>query len=736
MTERLASAAARHPKRTVVAWAVAFVLAIAAIALLLPSAITTEADVTSDSESRRGYDLMFSRLPPRPAAGGDEVLAVNEVVIARSPGRSIEDPAVRTEVERLAAALEATGATRAVRTVWSTGDRSLVSPGGDATMLTIATGPDAEDRIEELIAVVEQADAGPLEASITGEWTVDRDFLAISNKDLKEGELFFGLPAALVVLLLVFGALVASLVPLLLAIVAITLALALVAVIGQVWELSFFVVNMLTGMGLALGVDYALFVVSRFREERAAGIEKLDAIAVTGRTASRAVLFSGSAFVIALTGMLLVPDTILRSLAAGAILVGITAVAAAMTLLPAVLSLLGDRVDALRLPFGRPGTAGESRFWGWVVTRVQRAPVVSLVLATGFLVALALPALELRTGSAGIRTLPDSYASKQGFIALEQEFGAGTVDSAIVVVEGALGDAGVRAAVDDLAGAIDADPAFAEPVTRITPDRELAIVEALVVGDSRDESAVQAIERLREDVVPAALADVDARGLVTGETAEIVDYRELMEDWLPVVFLFVLAFSFVLLTVAFRSLVVPAKAIVLNLLSVGAAYGLLVLVFQRGVGNELFGFPRVESIEAWLPLFLFSVLFALSMDYHVFLLSRIRERYGQTGDTSDAVAHGVRSTARLITGAALIIVVVFAGFATGDLVMFQQMGFGVAVALLIDATVIRSVLVPAAMQLLGDRNWYLPRWLEWLPHIEVDASPAERSDEEPVALGR
>jgi len=294
----------------------------------------------------------------------------------------------------------------------------------------------------------------------------------------------------------------------------------------------------------------------------------------------------------------------------------------------------------------------------------------------------------------------------------------------------------VRAAVDGLAQAIGSDPAFAEPETRITPDRQLAIVEALVVGDSRDESAVQAIERLRADVVPAALAGVDARGLVTGETAEILDYRELMEDWLPVVFLFVLAFSFVLLTVAFRSLVVPAKAIVLNLLSVGAAYGVLVLVFQRGVGNELFGFPQVESIEAWLPLFLFSVLFALSMDYHVFLLSRIRERYGQTGDTRDAVAHGVRSTARLITGAALIIIVVFAGFATGDLVMFQQMGFGVAIALLIDATVIRSVLVPAAMQLLGDRNWYLPRWLEWLPHIEVEAPHPERREEEHVAVSR
>jgi len=219
-----------------------------------------------------------------------------------------------------------------------------------------------------------------------------------------------------------------------------------------------------------------------------------------------------------------------------------------------------------------------------------------------------------------------------------------------------------------------------------------------------------------------AFTDVNASAYVTGETAEIIDYNELMERWLPIVFLFVLGFSFILLTVAFRSIVVPAKAILLNLLSVGAAYGLIVLVFQKGVGNELFGFEQVDAIEAWLPLFLFSVLFGLSMDYQVFLLSRIRERFTQTGDSSEAVSFGVRTTARLITGAALIIVVVFTGFATGELVMFQQMGFGVAAALLIDATLIRSVLVPAAMELLGDRNWYLPRWLSWLPHYEVEAT--------------
>jgi uncharacterized membrane protein YdfJ with MMPL/SSD domain len=420
--------------------------------------------------------------------------------------------------------------------------------------------------------------------------------------------------------------------------------------------------------------------------------------------------------------MLLVPDTILRSLALGAVLVGLTTVAAATTLLPAVLSLLGDRVDALRLPFLNRSATGEGRFWGGVVARVQRRPWISLIGSVAILVALTLPALDLRTGSAGVRTIPDGYPSKDGFNALEREFGVGTVDSVQIVVEGDIGNPGVEGAVDYLATLVDhlTNPAFRNPEVTKSPDGKLALIESQVRGDSRDEAAVQAVEDLRSEVALTMIGE-DAEAYVTGETAEIVDYRQMLDRWLPIVFLYVLGFSFVLLTIAFRSLVVPAKAIVLNLLSVGAAYGLIVLVFQKGVGNELFGFPQVESIEAWLPLFLFSVLFGLSMDYHVFLLSRIRERYTQTGDSSEAVAFGVRTTARLITGAALIIIVVFAGFATGELVMFQQMGFGIAVALLIDATLVRSVLVPAAMELLGDRNWWLPSWLGWLPHLEVEA---------------
>jgi uncharacterized membrane protein YdfJ with MMPL/SSD domain len=714
MTERLARHAALHPKRMLAIWGAIFVVSVAAIALLLPSAITTDATVTNDPESQQGYDAMSGRMPP-----SDDF--VNEVVLFRAPGKDVTtDPEVRGEVERLAAALEATGRTHRVTTYYGSNDESLVSPDRDSTVLAIGMGPDAEDGIEDVIEVVREADRAPYEVSITGEFTADNDLLDLSNKDLKEGELFFGLPAALIVLLLVFGAVVASLVPLLLAIVAIVFALALVAVVGQVWEVSFFVVNMLSGMGLALGVDYALFIVSRFREERTGGLEKVDAIAATGRSASRAVFFSGTAFVIALTGMLLVPDTILRSLAAGAVLVGITAVAAAVTLLPAVLSLLGDRIDALRLPLVGRHSANEGRFWGAVVSRVQRRPLVSLVVTGALLIALALPALELRTGSAGVRTIPDGYASKDGFNALERELGVGTVDSVSIVVEGDVATPSVRRAIERLRDRLASDPGLRSPELTVSPRGDVAVVEALVMGDSRDEQAVQEIERLRNDVVPDALAGMDVETYVTGETAEIVDYRQLMRDWLPIVFVFVLGFSFLLLTVAFRSIVVPAKAIVLNLLSVGAAYGLVVLVFQKGVGNELLGFGQVDAIEAWLPLFLFSVLFGLSMDYHVFLLSRIRERFTQTGDSSEAVAFGVRTTSRLITGAALIIVVVFAGFATGELVMFQQMGFGVAIALLIDATLIRSVLVPAAMELLGERNWYLPGWLGWLPHYEIE----------------
>jgi RND superfamily putative drug exporter len=702
MTERLALAAARHPGRTVAAWIAAVLVSIALIVLFLGDALSGEAEQLNNPESEQAYTLIAERVPPSREFTTD-------VVLIRSDSVSVPGPDFQRKLDEVIRRLGQTPGVLYVQ------DESAATT-TRAAVLPVGLGD--EEGAENALETVRALDDTAYDLFVTGEWSVERDFQTLSQDDLKKGELQFGLPVALIVLLLVFGAVVAGLVPLALSLVAIMTALGLVALVGIAFDLSIFTVNMLTGMGLALGIDYSLFVVSRFREERAAGRDKLEAIAATGATASRAVLFSGVAFVIAMFGLLIIPNTIFRSLAAGAILVGITSVLTAMTLLPAVLSLLGDRVNALQIPvIGRGaerGTGTEGRFWGAIVRAVMRRPVLSLLLSAGLLVALALPVLEYRTGEAGIRTLPDRFAAKQGFNALEQEFGVGTTDSVEVVVDGPVTLPATRSGVERLAEEMRNDRAFRQVETDFYPEQRLAVIEALPAGDSRDELALDAVRELREKEIPGA------RVLVTGETAESIDYYALTDRWLPILIVFVLGLSFVLLTVAFRSIVVAAKAIVLNLLSVGAAYGVLILVFQEGVGNELLGFQQVDFIEAWVPLFLFAVLFGLSMDYHVFLLSRIRERYLQTGDSDAAVAHGIGSTARMITGAALIIIAVFGGFAVGDLVMFQQMGFGVAVSLLIDATIVRSVLLPASMKLLGEWNWYLPKWLNWLPDFHVE----------------
>jgi RND superfamily putative drug exporter len=427
----------------------------------------------------------------------------------------------------------------------------------------------------------------------------------------------------------------------------------------------------------------------------------------------------------------------MRSLAAGAIAAALVSVAAALTLLPALLSLLGDRVNALRLPvFGRTADREESPFWSRAVSGVLRRPLTSLVLATAILLVMAVPVLGLRSGEAGVSTLPDRLAAKQGYVALNAEFPGETTEPVEVVIDGDADAPAVQAGIERLRRRLAGEPRFGRPQVEANQAGDLTVLTVPIEGDALGQEAVDAVRALRREHVPAAFPDPGVEVLVAGDTAETIDESDTMSRWLPIVLAFVLGLSFVLLTIAFRSLVVAAKAIVVNLLSVGAAYGLLVLVFQEGVGNELFGFPQVDTIEAWVPLFLFAVLFGLSMDYHVFLLSRIRERYRQTGDNRDAIAHAVGSTGRIITGAALIIIAVFSGFARGDLVMFQQMGFGVAVALLLDATIVRLVLVPAAMQLLGERNWYLPSWLRWLPDVHVEgAESGPRTRLEP-ARGR
>jgi RND superfamily putative drug exporter len=530
-----------------------------------------------------------------------------------------------------------------------------------------------------------------------------------------------------VILVLVFGALVAAGIPLLLAVVSIVLAVGLTAVIGQAFALSFFVINMITMIGLAVGIDYTLFIVQRFREERFKGHPVCDAVARAGDSATRAVFFSGLTVVIALAALLYMPETVMRSMGVGAILAVVAALLAALTLLPAVLGLLGDKVNRLRVPFASRShyREGGGRFWHGVTRVVTARPLVSVVFAGGLLLALATQYLNIAIGSNLIGSLPEDSNSLHAFEVVTEEFDAGAFTTPIVVSATDVGLLPIRDGIDEVVDYLAANPGFGETTVEVSQDGRLAVIEAATKLDPASAAATAELETLRRSVIPAAFSDTQAEVLVTGVTAQDADYVEVLNDRTPIIFAFVLGLSFLLLMVVFRSIVVPLKAIILNLLSVGAAYGLLVLVFQQGIGADLLGFRTSDVIEAWVPLFLFAVLFGLSMDYHIFLLTRIKERYDVTGDNTASVAFGLGSTGSIITGAALIMVAVFGGFAAGDLVMFQQMGFGLGIAVILDATIVRTVLVPATMALLGERNWYLPRWLQWLPKINIEGRPDE-----------
>ncbi|MBA2468697.1 MAG: MMPL family transporter, partial [Chloroflexia bacterium] len=461
---------------------------------------------------------------------------------------------------------------------------------------------------------------------------------------------------------------------------------------------------------------------------------------------SKSVAFLGGTVVLALMGMFLMPASIFRALAIGAIVVVIVAVFAAMTLVPAILSLLGDRIDWPRKrnyeAYAAEHAADDPHnlelvykgFWGRITRAVMARPIIGVVTAVALLLLVAVPYLDINTGFAGVESMPSDSTVKQGFEILEEEGFAGRLAVVQFAVEG--DEASAQAGIDTLRAALAAEtvpdgdgtkPAFLtipeENWARWNGDGDVALLDATLNMPTNDARAYEVIQDLRSDVVPAAFDGSGVEVYVTGETAFNQDFFDLATGYAPLVIAFVLGLSFLLLLLAFRSVVVSAKAIVMNLLSVGAAYGLLVLVFQKGVGNDLFGFQQTPTIEAWIPIFLFCVLFGLSMDYHVFLLSRIREHYDLTGNNTESVAVGLHSTAKIITGAALIMGAVFGGFAAGRLVMLQQMGFGLGVAVLLDATIVRSILVPSAMALLGDRNWYLPRWLHWLPDLRVEGTP-------------
>src|SRR4029079_1733741 len=552
-----------------------------------------------------------------------------------------------------------------------------------------------------------------------GQSTLNADFTTIAEEDARKGE-SIGIMVALVVLVVVFGAIIAALVPIGMAIVAIGIALGITALVGQIVEFNLFVSNIISMIGLAVGIDYSLFIVSRFREERKKGYEKLDAIGAAGATANRAVFFSGMTVVLALLGMFIIPTTIFRALAAGAIFVTLVSIVSSMTLLPAILAKLGDRINWPRLskrarldtPYDVPGG-----FWDKISRTVMQRPWVFLigsVLIRGYLGSFY---FQLNKGSStNISQLPDVPA-KAAFITLEREFAGGLTDPAQIVMTGDVTSAEAQAGITKLQDEIAQNPAFSSATQVVTAEDGSAVeVSAFFKGETQNDASFGAIEQLRDEAVPAAFGSVPGvEVFVGGNSAIFLDFLHVTDSYQWIVLAFVLGLSFLLLMVVFRSLILPIKAILMNLLSVGAAYGAVTLVFQKGVGIGFFNsigfqFHQSEAIEAWLPLFLFSILFGLSMDYHVFLLTRIREEYDKTHDNTEAVAYGLRTTAGIITGAAIIMVVVFTGFASGRLGPLQQMGFGLAVAVLLDATIVRTFLVPSGMRLLGDWNWYLPSW--------------------------
>jgi RND superfamily putative drug exporter len=527
-----------------------------------------------------------------------------------------------------------------------------------------------------------------------------------------------------VILVLAFGALAAAGLPLLLGLSAVIITLGLLAPISQVFPVDEEVASVILLVGLAVGVDYSMFYIRRERDERAAGRGKEAALDLAAATSGRAVLVSGCTVMVAMAGMYVTDNAIFQSFATGTIMVVAVAVIGSVTVLPAMLSVLGGSIDRGRVPrVGRlRRQGGESGFWATVVGAVLRHPWVSVLLAGGLLVVLALPTLRLHTAASGVQGLPRGLPVMQTYDRIERAFPGQPLAAVVAVKAPDVRALPVIAALRQLRDRAVRTGLMRDPVT-IVAGRDPTVVPVSVplAGDGTDETSNRALRALREDVIPATigrLRGVDAP--VTGLTAGSFDFNELINSRAPWVFLFVLSLAFVLLMVTFRSIVIPAKAIILNLLSVGAAYGVLVWIFQDGHLQSLLDFTSIGGITSWLPLFLFVILFGLSMDYHVFILSRVREGVDRGMSSEEAVAHGVRATAGVVTSAAAVMVGVFAIFATLTSIDFKEMGVGLAVAVLIDATIVRAVLLPAAMKLLGDWNWYLPSWLEWLPRTDGD----------------
>jgi uncharacterized membrane protein YdfJ with MMPL/SSD domain len=563
---------------------------------------------------------------------------------------------------------------------------------------------------------------------------------SVFKQDFRHAETL-SLPITLAILLLAFGALVAASVPVVLAFSAVVAAVGLNLLLSQVIPTADATQSVILLVGMAVGVDYSLFYLRREREERARGREAQGALLAAAATSGQAVLISGATVLIAMAGMLFAGNSIFTSIGIGTMIVVFAAMVGSLTVLPAILHKLGDRVEKGRVPFAsdwrRP--AGESRIWRAILRPVLRWPFAAALLSAGVLVAAAVPALQMHTKLPSFTDLPHSLALVGTYERIQRTFpGSQTPAEVVVRARDVTTPAYRKAYIDFQRRALRTGRLFQPFHVFVNRDKTVARVEFSIAGRGDDPTSYKALSALRHDVIaPVAATLPDVEVAVAGQTAGTHDFNETMKRRAPIVFAFVLGLAFVLLLLSFRSIVVPLKAILLNLLSVGAAYGILIMVFQWGHLEGPLGFTSNGAIASWLPLFLFVVLFGLSMDYHVFILTRIKELVDRGMPTSQAVEQGIRTTAGTVTSAAVVMVAVFAIFAALRTFAIKQMGFGLAVAVLIDATIVRAVLLPASMKLLGDWNWYLPRWLRWVPSLAVETKrpPASRPSRAPAAPG-
>jgi uncharacterized membrane protein YdfJ with MMPL/SSD domain len=715
---------AAHRKTAIFGW-LAFVLAAFAVGSAVGTRHIRELDKGAGESARAErvlHDSFRQNLP--------------EQVLIQARAGSARDPSFIHAVNQLVARLRATGAATAIKSPFARGNRGLLSHDGRSGLVlfeikgTAGAASDDKhqlDRVNPLLAATAAVQHGHPELTIGefGDASAGKALDAAFSNDLKRSERL-SLPITLVILVFAFGALIAAGIPLLLAATAVVAAIGLTGLASHLSPMDDATSPIVVLIGMAVGVDYSLFYLRREREERASGNSERAALEAAASTSGHSVLVSGLTVMLAMAGMYLTGDKTFASLATSTILVVAAAIVGSLTVLPALLSGLGDRVMKVRLPVVARRRERLER--GTVLARmlgpVLRRPGLAAAASAGILIALAVPALGLHTGELGPRGLPQRLSITQTLNRMQAAF-PGDQSPAVVVVQAPnVNASAIRAATAQLQRRALQTGRFRGPVDASVASNHHVLVMGLpIAGSGTDARSKQALSLLRERLIPATVGRVPgARTLVSGLTASSEDYNSLMRRHAPLVFLFVSAGAFLLLLVAFRSVVIPLKAVLLNLLSVAASYGVLALVFQHGWGRSLLGFKATGTVVSWLPVFLFVVLFGLSMDYHIFILSRVRESVLRGMSTGQAVEHAIKSTAGVVTSAALVMVGVFAIFGSLGELVFKQLGVGLAAAILIDATIVRGVLLPATMRLLGDWNWYLPKRLEWLPRFEPTAA--------------